>query len=492
VEAILQPSDFTSGIRSNDTNSSSSRSKDGEDDDEVDGEDHLYQRRLAARTIPLLLAKSDGDSSSEDVEVDIFSSSSIRGQQQLSQADSIKNPPKTTYSTSTPGKNGVSTMVDTRTRDLDGERVPIEAGESSRKCCSISNATSNDIESSESPPYPRSCSSTSSQEGEVKEEAKEGIESISYNEQESAMSLQNEIPFRPQTQQRPSVARQHCSPILRNQNPNFSNGRQSNDFRSSRFQYGSNRVMNTGRYESSQTLGLVNEDSASDFSMTEFQHRVSSMFTAPSSGSEPIDSSAAVRQSAGRIARNISLYMRTGSLPVAATVVTNEADLENEMREHLEEEIRHELAIEMEKFRRRLVQQLMSAAEPVTADVISVHPRPYNGNENRPRDEWLNLMSAQIEREQAEGRTTRSDMNGQRSRMCLHMKNEQSLCNHESTGNLGGLHPIAEDDHENAHLSLFAGRFFAAIPTESNATWIVFVLVLGFGLILGIGIGRVL
>ena len=250
--------------------------------------------------------------------------------------------------------------------------------------------------------------------------------------------------------------------------------------------------MNTGRDESSQTLGLVNEDSASDFSMTEFQHRVSSMFTAPSSGSEPIDSSAAVRQSAGRIARNISLYMRTGSLPVAATVVTNEADLENEMREHLEEEIRHELAIEMEKFRRRLVQQLMSAAEPVTADVISVHPRPYNGNENRPRDEWLNLMSAQIEREQAEGRTTRSDMNGQRSRMCLHMKNEQSLCNHESTGNLGGLHPIAEDDHENAHLSLFAGRFFAAIPTESNATWIVFVLVLGFGLILGIGIGRVL
>ena len=134
-------------------------------------------------------------------------------------------------------------------------------------------------------------------------------------------------------------------------------------------------ALGTGSGHNNRKLSLLSEENstnhlddsfASNYSVTELLRRVSTM-GASSSDSSATPTTLAARHSAGRIARNMSLYMRAGALPVAATVVDGQDGLESELRLQLEKEIRQELEIEMEEFRRQVVLQVVGAAEPVAA-----------------------------------------------------------------------------------------------------------------------------
>eukprot|EP00797_Seminavis_robusta_P029839 Sro608_g174880.2 (259) ;mRNA; r:42347-43123 len=182
------------------------------------------------------------------------------------------------------------------------------------------------------------------------------------------------------------------------------------------------------------------EDS-SDLSLTDLRQRVSNWTT--STGSTT--ASEAAKLSATRIARNMSLYMKAGALPVAARVVNcDDEEFEAKLREKLEFELRQELEIEMEDFRRQIALQMVGAAQPVTADVIAVQKRMSliddshrmsmvddsltNNDLEDASEDMGDLRFAQImELERREAAAVRSDMNRELGRMYVQMKSQQNM-----------------------------------------------------------------
>jgi hypothetical protein len=253
------------------------------------------------------------------------------------------------------------------------------------------------------------------------------------------------------------------------------------------------------------SLASVSEksmDDSSNMSLPSFSHRRNTTFTASTSSSS--NASEAVKFTASRIARNMSLYMRAGALPVAATVVDAEDELEAELREKLEIEIRQELEIEMEEFRRQLVLQMVGAAQPVTANVISVQPGSImdgssslldisNNAELQRYAEALDLtldndraylQAAREDRERAEAAAVRSSTNREIGRLYLQMKSQRSF---------GVLNP-ADDNVEDAFYDPETAKVVRARARQNhgspswNVFWVALAATLIGGVLLGVGI----
>ena len=336
----------------------------------------------------------------------------------------------------------------------------------------------------------------------------------------------------------------------------FSNGRQSrrttgttqNTRMTLNHRFGPSRTKTDPNRRFTVRMSLVSEHSSeesysSELSLTEFKRRVSSMGSMSHSTTSSTDDVA--KYSAGRIARNMSLYMRAGALPVAATVVGSDDDddeLEVELREQLEKEIRQELEIEMEDFRRKLILQVVGAAEPITAEVISASVRPA-GDEEEPtnferqrRNQLIpvaveeakeeievqgtdtkmmnNLRAAQDQFERAEAAAVRSNMNRELGRMYMHMKHSRYLSNldddinvdYDGTSNLSLFdrntisrrrmvqhdeelgeqqgEEVSDDRRQRGNTSI--NKMLP--PFGCLGVWIVFVLSMLVGLAIGIGI----
>lgn len=192
------------------------------------------------------------------------------------------------------------------------------------------------------------------------------------------------------------------------------------------------------------------------------------------SGSDEFSSDFA-KNSAGRVARNMSILamsslMRRSTLPVAATVADNEEAQVAQLREQLECEIRQELEIEMEQFRRQLVLQVVSTAEPVTADVISMS--------SQQREEY-NVSEAQYQREREEAAALRSNLNQNLGRMWINMKKQHIRSSHMNDPE-DGVQEVFTDESE----ALVKEGKKGAVSWD---IWAIFVLVLIFCILLGAG-----
>lgn len=452
-------------------------------DGDLDSEEFMYQRKLAASMADLdvdmsldenIVATNDSDdlsrlSSSRRHSRESKSKTVLRQRSSVGQietpVDSILfKEESSTSKPSIPGKS-LDFSID-------------KNANSESKACLQSALAKSDPADAMAPPASVSRACDSKRNNEEQEEAKEEIEAL--EEQDETVAPLQRMPWRDQSR---SLLNRY--PSSRSQRMQHSTG-------------GSNHSMNLSRLNSTATFNLgktsfVSNGSSSELSMTEFRRRVSSMY---SSSSSDEDASIA-REMSIRIAQNMSMHMRTVGLPVAATVVSSEEALRNEIRQELESEmgealkreIRLELEVEMAEFRRQLFRQVMNAAEPVTAQVISVER---NGLEN---SQLASFREAQVERERTEAAAVRTNMHREIGRMYMEMKRGQSA-NFSNAGNnsIYSMNPIDENnvavyDEETAQPVI---KTKEASSTTWGSIWFVFVLAVISGFALGVGVSKFL
>ena len=494
AETVQEPpaTETTSAV----LNGNSSDSKNGGD---LNSEEFMYQRKLAASMADLdvdMSLEDKNDTCSRNNNDQISQSSSTRRKNQ--QNDATKAPPKTSYSAAI-NKSGIVTK-DSPAGEFDDTNIlkdkittrnsPIPDNTINKKGTLAPHAAKGTLPEKALNHVITTPHAPSSLDSGVRiveeEETKEEIEEIE-EQQETVAPLQS-IPWRGQSR----------SPL----NSNLSS-------RSQRMQCsnigGSNHSMNLSRLNSIATfnphkMSYVSSESSGELSMTEFKRRVSSMYSLSSSDE---DASVAHDMSM-RITRNMSTYMRSAGLPVAATVVSSEDALRNEIRQELEtemsealkREIRLELEVEMAEFRRQLVQEVFSAAEPLTAHVISVEQ---NGTEN---SQMTSFQDAQVERQRTEATAVvRSNMHREIGRLYMEMKRGQSanlnISGNSSMYRIGRIDETEEDlnDEEMAQPQPQPQPVIKSkgeLTATWSSIWFVFVLAIISGFVLGVGISKFL